>query len=61
MLDKITLTVYFNSENEKLTLFLMYHLAFLPLCDNLQEKVTSSILPCLMVLSTGSSIHSNFS
>ena len=44
-----------------LTLFLMYHFAFLPLWDNLHEKVTSSMDPCLMVLSTGSSIHSNFS
>ena len=44
-----------------LTWFLMYHLAFLPLCDNLAEKVTSSRDPCLIFLSTGSSIHSNFS
>ena len=61
MLDKFALTVDYNRENKKLTLFLRYHLAFLPLCDNLQENVTSSTLPCLMVLSTGSSIHSNFS
>ena len=44
-----------------LTWLRRYHLAFLPLWDNLQAKVTSSNEPCLIVLSTGSSIHSNFS
>ena len=43
------------------TWFLRYHLAFFPLCDNLAMKDTSSHSPCFTVLSTGSSIHSNFS
>ena len=44
-----------------LTWFLRYHFAFFPLCDSLQVKDISSQVPCLMLRSWGSSIHSNFS
>ena len=43
------------------TWFLRYHLAFFPLWDSLHVKEISSHVPCLMLRSEGSSIHSNFS
>ena len=44
-----------------LTWFLRYHFAFFPLWDSLQVNEISSQVPCLMLRSCGSSIHSNFS
>ena len=54
-------SLFGNHHHPHLTWFLTYHLAFLPLCESLAVKETSSTLPCFTFFSVGSSIHSNFS